>query len=110
MEEDNRMTLTTNEPGGSVNYIAPEMESGRQLGLPCPETDGYSLGKVLYWLLSGGEIFAREYHRSRALTIILGEQRFEHVHLLLDAVIVEKPADRMRFGDFSDLVKRMELL
>ena len=110
VEGGTRFTLTTNEPGGSVNYIAPEMESGRRLGPPCAETDAYSLAKVLYWMLSGGEIFAREDHRGRPLTATLGEQRFEHVHLFLDRVIVENPSDRARFAELPDLIAKMEAL
>ncbi len=110
VEGDSRFTLTTNEPGGSVNYIAPEMESGRRLGPPCAETDAYSLGKVLYWMMSGGEIFSRENHRDRPLTEILGEQRFEHVHLLLDTVVVEDPARRLRFPELSDRIEKMEAM
>jgi serine/threonine protein kinase len=110
MEGGARFTLTTNEPGGSVNYIAPEMESGRRLGPPCRETDAYSLAKVLYWMLSGGEIFAREDHRGRPLTTIVGEPRFEHVHLFLDRIIIENPSDRARFAELPDLIAKMEAL
>ncbi|MDO8433850.1 MAG: protein kinase [Candidatus Binatus sp.] len=110
VEGDTRFTLATNEPGGSVNYVAPEMESGRRLGPPCAETDAYSIGKVLYWMLSGGDIFAREDHRGRPLTEILGEQHFEHVHLFLDEAIVEKPENRIRFAELANRIKQMEAL
>ncbi len=110
MEDDTRFTLASNEPVGSVNYIAPEMESGRRWGGPCAETDGYGLGKVLYYMLSGGEIFAREDHRGRPLTAIIGEQRFEHVQLFLDRVILENPSDRARFAELPDLIAKMEAL
>jgi serine/threonine protein kinase len=110
VEGDARFTFATNEPGGSVNYIAPEMESGRRLGRPCAETDAYSLGKVLYYMLSGGEIFAREDHRGRPLTAILGERRFEHVHLFLDRIILENPSNRARFAELRDLITKMEAL
>jgi serine/threonine protein kinase len=109
MEGDERVTLT-DEAMGSVNYIAPEMESGRRLGPPRAETDGYSFGKVLYWMLSGGRIFAREGHRTLALTEVLGEQRFEHVHSLLDALLVENPSDRMKFTDLPGRLKQTEML
>src|SRR5713101_8453619 len=49
IESGAKVTLAINEPAGSLNYIAPEMESGRRLGPPCAETDGYSLATVLYW-------------------------------------------------------------
>jgi hypothetical protein len=68
------------------------------------------LRKVLYWMLSGGEIFGREDHRARPLTEILGEQRFEHVDTFLDKVVVENPANRVPFSDLIALVKEMEAL
>jgi serine/threonine protein kinase len=108
MEGDERITLT-DEAMGSVNYIAPEMESGRR-GPPGPETDGYGVGKVLYWMLSGGLIFAREGHRTRALTDVLRQQRYEHVHMLLDDLVVENPSARMKFGDLGRRLKEIEAL
>jgi serine/threonine protein kinase len=106
IDGDQRITVT-DEPMGSLNYIAPEMESGRRLGAPSPETDGYSLGKVLYWMLSGGRIFAREAHRNWPLTEILEEQRFEHVHTFLDHVVAEKPSDRIPFLQLRERIKQI---
>jgi serine/threonine protein kinase len=81
---------------GSINYIAPEMRSGRRhLGEPSDRTDVYSLGKVLYWMLSGGHIFDQEDHRPNSLVDELGDQKFEHVHMLFDRMIVESPSKRM---------------
>jgi serine/threonine protein kinase len=110
VESGAKVTLAINEPAGSLNYIAPEMESGRRLGPPCAETDGYSLAKVLYWMLSGGNIFAREDHRARSLVETLSEQRFEHVHSLLDLLMVEDPKKRISFTKLPGLMKKMEVL
>jgi serine/threonine protein kinase len=73
---DQRVTLT-DEAMGSTNYVAPDMESGRRLGSPTDRTDVYSLGKVLYRVLSGGHVFGREDHRARPLADILGDRRFK---------------------------------
>ena len=54
------MTLTEEVVGPKL-YIAPEVEDGR-LDQVTPEVDSYSLGKLLYWLLSGGKVFSREKH------------------------------------------------
>lgn len=94
-----RVTLT-DEAMGPINYIAPEMESGRRFGKPTDKTDAYSLGKVLYWMLSGGRIFARENHRDVSLTEVLNDQGFEHIHMLLDRVLIENPAQRISATDF----------
>jgi hypothetical protein len=39
--------------------MAPELEGGGQLDLS-PAADVYSLGKVIYYMLSGGTILPRE--------------------------------------------------
>ncbi len=110
MEGAERVTLT-DEAIGAVNYIAPEMESGRRWGKPTSKTDVYSLAKVLYWMLSGGRIFSRENHRERLLTEILNDQSFEHVHMLLDRALIENPAGRLELNGFvMDLVQAQSLV
>jgi serine/threonine protein kinase len=109
MEGGERITLT-DQAMGSRDYIAPEMESGRRFGPPTSKTDVYSLGKVLYWMLSGGRIFARENHRDRPLTEILGDQIFEHADLLLDRVVVERPDDRATIDRLGSDLSRLRLL
>jgi serine/threonine protein kinase len=100
-EGDKRVTMT-DKAMGARDYTAPEMESGgrRRFGGPSDKTDVYSLGKVLYWMLSGGGMFSREDHRSAHLTDLLGEQRWEHVHMLWDRVLVEKPSERLGIEQF----------
>jgi hypothetical protein len=52
-----------------------------------------------------GLIFAREAHRYLPLTEVLGEQGFEHVHLLLDQVLLERPTDRLSFPQLADRLR-----
>jgi serine/threonine protein kinase len=98
-EGDQRVTVV-DEAMGSRNYIAPEMESGRRPGAPTDRTDVYALGKVAYWMVSGGREFAREDHRAGELYLprLLGDQRWEHVHALLDETVVEDPQKRLTMG------------
>jgi serine/threonine protein kinase len=107
-------TITlTDEAVGSINFIAPEMESGQQsLGEPTDKTDVYSLGKVIYFLLSGGRIFSREDHRvgSLSLTASLQEQRFEHVHELIDRMVVREPSKRISMKDVGVAMEEMRRL
>lgn len=94
VEGGQHFTLS-NEGVGSRNFIAPEMESGQHhLGEPSNRTDVYSLGKVIYWMLSGGNEFARE--DCPSLVGVLKDQRFEHVHRLLEHMVVRDPAKRIQ--------------
>lgn len=55
---ENRAT-PTDEAVGPRYYMAPELEHGRNLDVDY-RADLYSLGKLLYWLLSGGVNLPRE--------------------------------------------------
>lgn len=93
--EGGQQVTLSNEGVGSRNFIAPEMESGQHnLGEPSDRTDVYSLGKVIYWMLSGGNEFAREDYPS--LADVLKDQRFEHVHRLLEQMVIREPAKRLQ--------------
>jgi hypothetical protein len=101
----------TDEGMGSRNFIAPEMESGqRDLGEPSDRTDVYSLGKVLYWMLSGGLEFAREGHRKKNLVELLGTQAFEHVHALLNEMVATDPRSRIPSKDLKARLEKMTSL
>jgi serine/threonine protein kinase len=92
-ESGSRIT-TTDEAIGSFNYIAPELANGRVQ--PTRQCDIYSLGKVLYFMLSGGHIFNREIYREPDWNLVQlrNDIRFEHINNLLDHMITIKPVDR----------------
>jgi serine/threonine protein kinase len=80
--------------------MAPELEDGRAESIT-PASDVYSLGKLLYWLLSGGRVFSREKHREKAFDLceitpgIVPERiLLEHINRLLDKMIVADPRGR----------------
>ena len=60
---EERLTVTS-EAVGARHYIAPELEDGR-VADPLPSGDLYSLGKLLYFVLSGRS-FSREAFRNNA--------------------------------------------
>ncbi|HEY5041738.1 MAG TPA: serine/threonine-protein kinase [Verrucomicrobiae bacterium] len=111
-----RLTASS-EPIGSRNYICPENEDGRadQVTHAC---DIYSLGKLLYWLLSGGNIFSREKFRESQYDLrkfITTDDPFidqltEQFNLVLDKMITVRPEDRIPIKEVLRKVQRAERL
>jgi hypothetical protein len=109
--EGSEGVTSLDEAMGPRHFIAPEMESGgRRLGEPTDRTDVYSLGKLLYWMLSGGLHFDRERHRANSLVQIFNEQRWEHVHQLLDRMVTETPSERLTSGEVKGILERVASL
>ena len=101
LEEGGTRVTLTEEAVGPVYYMAPELEDGRVVDIS-PKSDTYSLGKLLYWLLSGGRIFSREKHREQEWDLkgwnsASGQWKniyMEHVNRLLDLMIISSPEKR----------------
>ena len=90
--EGERVTMTE-ELVGSRFYIPPECEAGRASEVSA-SSDLYSLGKVLYYLASGGKIFPRERHRDDQydLAKVLENPFLEHISRILDRFVRESPS------------------
>lgn len=54
---------------GPIHYMAPELEDGLNLDVDY-KADIYSLGKLLYFMLSGGTIFSREKYDSKEYKLV----------------------------------------
>jgi serine/threonine protein kinase len=111
LEEDGTRLTLTEEAVGPALFIAPELEDGR-LEAISKKADIYSLGKLLYWLLSGERIFSREKHRERAWDLkgfrgdlLQGWNNIymEHINRLLDLMIVDDPDKRRSIENISIL-------
>jgi len=114
--EEKRLTASS-EPIGSRHFIAPEYEDGRADQVT-NAGDIYSLGKLLYWLLSGGVIFSREKFREQRYNLrgILTsgdpfiDQLTEQFNLVLDKMITVRPEDRIPIKEVLRQVQRAERL
>lgn len=112
-DDGERITLT-DEAVGSMHYIAPELEEGRTEDVT-PASDVYSLGKILYWLLTG-KTFAREKHHTTKYDLTVHDPGRES-HLisgLLDKMIVYEPINRFKDGnavlnEFNILMERIKM-
>jgi serine/threonine protein kinase len=111
-----RLTATM-EQIGSRFFIPPEYEDG-QVQEVTYAGDIYSLGKLLYWLLSGGRKFAREKFRESEYDlrkfISVGDpfidQLVEQFNLVLDKMIIVRPEDRIPIKEVLQKVQRAERL
>src|SRR5262249_40917227 len=59
--EDSEAATETNEWPGARGFICPESETGERTDVG-PSCDVYGLGKLLYWMVSGGTLLSREAH------------------------------------------------
>jgi serine/threonine protein kinase len=94
---------------GARNYIAPELEDGR-LEDPEPSADVYSLGKLLYFILTG-KSFSRERHRTAPFDLLHPDQGpvepgVHFVYELLDKAIVAD--SEARYGDATALRQALD--
>lgn len=115
IEEQSPRLTETDEVVGPRTFIAPELEDGR-LEDVTSKCDIYSLGKLLYWLLSNGRVFSREKHREeqwdlkgRRQDSPLGWNNIymEHVNRLLDLMILVNPEERRSAENILVLSKQV---
>jgi serine/threonine protein kinase len=104
--EDGERVTATMEQVGSRYYIAPECEDGRADEIK-PSTDLYSIGKLLYYLASGGRIFARERQRQGENDLLqqTGNPFIEHVAKIVDQLVIDDPQKRISSAD--DVAERL---
>ena len=102
IEDQSPRFTETVEVVGPRTFIAPELEDGR-LEDVTSKCDIYSLGKLLYWLLSNGRVFSREKHRdeqwdlkgrTQDSPLVWKNTYVEHVNRLLHLMILVKPDER----------------
>ena len=105
-DEENRLTETM-EQVGSRYFIPPELENGRSSDVSWA-ADSYSLGKILYFLLSS-EIFAREnYSDNQSLSKLSNNSQLDYVtQRILDKSIIEDSSKR---STVSELRKEAETI
>lgn len=110
--DGNRVTLS-GEAVGSFHYMAPELSDGPVSQLT-KKSDVYSLGKLLYFLLSNGKSFDREKYKEQDWNLVHlndGNLYFQHVNLILDKMIVEDSDDRESVDEIlQEGIKRRRLI
>lgn len=101
IDDDNRLTKTT-EQVGSRYYIAPELEGGRAKAEDITTAvDSYSLGKILYFLLSSQHFAREEYTGSQSLEQLRNNPQLKY--------ITEKILQKSVVNDFKKRVTVLQL-
>jgi serine/threonine protein kinase len=92
IREAPRITETT-EVVGPRAFMAPELEDGSRLDVT-PAADVYSLGKVIYYMLSGGMTLPRERLNEQQFRRIFDKgERYRLLELLLKDGLRHRPTD-----------------
>jgi serine/threonine protein kinase len=106
-EQDERLTETT-EAVGARFFMAPELEDGRYEDA-LPVADVYSLGKLLYWLISNKRIFSREKHKDERFNLRANQNSppMAFVYDMLDGMIVADPRNR-KYSNANEVVRAMD--
>jgi serine/threonine protein kinase len=95
----------TQEAVGPRYYMAPELEDGFYLDVDF-KSDIYSLGKILYFLLSGGLIFSREKFDLKRWNLgqIYNDPRYEIFNLIFQNTIIENKNQRVTCSELMDKI------
>ena len=105
-----RLTLS-DEQVGSRFYMAPELRDGR-LEDPTWRCDMYSLGKVLYFMLTEGGKFDRENFDDEINDVVgrTGNVYLEHANNLFRKMITSDPESRALATSISDEARQAKRL
>jgi serine/threonine protein kinase len=86
IRDEARITETP-EVVGPRAFMAPEVEGGGQLDVT-PAADIYSLGKVIYYMISGGVVLPREQlHEEQYKSILSKGERHHLLEMLLNRMV-----------------------
>jgi serine/threonine protein kinase len=104
IREQARVTETP-EVVGPRAFLAPELEEGGQLDVT-PAADIYSLGKVIYYAVSGGTIVPRErIHEEKYRQIFAAGEQYHLLELLLRRMVCLVPE---RIQDMNSALRELE--
>lgn len=96
--EEDRLTRAEAQTVGTDEFVAPELLGGGQSVQVTPSVDVYSLGKTLFAVVSGGDVFPRERLDDPRFDLAtrFGDTRFAHFRGLLELMVTESPSARLQ--------------
>ena len=100
IREEPRVTADS-EAVGPWSFMAPELEGGGQLEVQ-NAADIYSLGKVIYFMISGGRILPRErINEPEYASVFSMGERYRLLHILLARMICPLESRLKSMGEVS---------
>ena len=107
-DPDATWTSPTGEVIGPRGFTAPELETGDP-GKATPSADVYSLGKLIFYMLSGGRHIARDNIFDPAYDGIFAKgERYTNLRLLLNRMVAEQPNRTARMKEVIAELERLE--
>lgn len=110
LEEENRLTRAEADTIGTRDFVAPELQGGGQSQVVTPAADVYSLGKTIFAVVSGGDVFPREWANDPRFDLAtrLGDPRIRHLTGMMELMVTERPADRLQsMAEVRQLIERV---
>ena len=104
-ENEERFTLF-DEQVGSRDFIAPELQRGKYDDIDS-RSDIYSLGKLLYWMLTNSIVFREDFRKPEYNMIETGGVQYERVNRILDKMLTEEP--NLRYPFVKDVISDVKL-
>lgn len=103
---------TWNSPAGEVigprGFTAPELETGDP-GNATPSADVYSLGRLFFYMLSGGRHIARDKVFDATYDAVFAKgERYTNLRLLLNRMVAEQPNRIVRMKEVIAELERLE--
>jgi serine/threonine protein kinase len=95
IDDDRPRQTEDGERPGPAMFMAPELEGGGKLDVG-PEADVYSLGKVIFFMLSGGTILPRERLDEMPYREVLEGKGLGRLKALLSGMIRRDPKTRLQ--------------
>jgi serine/threonine protein kinase len=107
IDEEGAFRTTVDEAFGSREFAAPEMDRGSPHAVS-EKSDVYSLGKVLYFALSGGKFISREAIDERTWLDLPSPRGVErgHVRRLITRMVAASPDDRLSSAEALREIER----
>lgn len=108
IEDEERITKTE-EVVGSRYYLPPEFEGGRQNTITFA-SDVYSLGKILYWIITGKHLPRENFKENTEYSLIkyINEREANLLEEFFNKTITENAKDRIQNGE--ELIKELHVL